>query len=829
MSSDLRGLHVGSRRRQVASPGFLGWASVTPGAPPPPPPPGLLTTRTINNTSGSTQAGDVATPSFGVQFKQGDIPAGTYPVFKKTDGTVLGATLYGVSSWDDGSMAFCGVIVRWPDSIAGSSTATVEIHSGGSAPAASSRSTSDLTAADLKVEVTGVVNLTGTYTSSLNDGITDADDIAVIGDGPAGKLWRIGEAFDNGSPHGQLYCWHYVTALQDGSGNLAGLRYLGRCMNGWATVATDANRKTVSAVLKSGATTLRTLSGHDTTETPGSNIGWPHYSSFFTAGTDAKYDYVQGGGSQTAEATLRITLDSTAKTYARATGLFAPWDLTISPTDDASVDYYPMGKAALDYRAMGTTGDASYIGPFTRANAKHFILQSATMERVCRASGLAVGGFRTCLRRDTTRALIPTTTNTYTGMTGQPTWVYSLGGSTGYVNPASNTSLWDGEASTDHRPNWQYYTYMITAERQFLDLLQELAVEGTAVTTIVGTPNTLNAAPVTGSMFANGEQRNITVGATTYRGITLVEGSAPTRQAAWKTRCVVQALRASPDTDPAGTGIKDFLNDLVDDNFAFAVAVNAARGAGWNDGGFWAFDGSGLDTSNWNMGYLYQVVGMAWFMTGGRADIATFRDHLAKRPEKWRSQGLDMAGFTGFYLRSRDESGALIEDATDTSFMGQVGNATLSWNAGTDVFTLSAGDNGNFTPTNGDVIGFTGASFPFAASAYQPFYVVNASGLTFQLADTPGGAAKDVTTTLSVGSFWARVANFSPGYTFQSRTASLPTGDVLAIQRAGCRFLKAAGCTTLDDVLTELDADFTAANGSTDATNNPKWAYVTSV
>ena len=60
---------------------------------------------------------------------------------------------------------------------------------------ASSRTLSDVTAADLKVELTGVTNLSGVWVASLNTAITDASEIIVIGDGPAGKLWRIRGAF----------------------------------------------------------------------------------------------------------------------------------------------------------------------------------------------------------------------------------------------------------------------------------------------------------------------------------------------------------------------------------------------------------------------------------------------------------------------------------------------------------------------------------------------------------------------------------------------------------------------------------------------------------
>ena len=64
----------------------------------------LITTITLQNTSASTQAAGFVSPMFGLPLKQGDMPAGQYPQFKLTDGTNCPASIWGVSSWPDGSM-----------------------------------------------------------------------------------------------------------------------------------------------------------------------------------------------------------------------------------------------------------------------------------------------------------------------------------------------------------------------------------------------------------------------------------------------------------------------------------------------------------------------------------------------------------------------------------------------------------------------------------------------------------------------------------------------------------------------------------------------------
>jgi len=345
---------------------------------------GLITTISLVNTSGSTQAANFVSPMMGMPFVQGDLPSGEYPVFTLEDDTPCPATIWGVTTWPDGSMKWCGAMIRVPTSIAGSGTLTINVSGGGSAPASSARATSDLTAADLKVELTGVTNLSGVWTASLNTAITDASEIVQIGDGPAGRIYRIrGALKQSGSAHGQLEGYHYAAILQNSVNGLLGLRYLGRVAQPWADVASPTpTRRVATAVLKSGATTIRTLTGHDTTETVGSNIGIPHYSGFFTAGADATWDYVQGGGSASADCTVRVVHSD----YFIKTRMVPPYDTSLTPTVGTSVDYVPYCKGSMQVRATGTTGPRDEIGVFPTWAIRHILTQSATDERNCRVS-----------------------------------------------------------------------------------------------------------------------------------------------------------------------------------------------------------------------------------------------------------------------------------------------------------------------------------------------------------------------------------------------------------------------------------------------------------
>lgn len=290
-----------------------------------------ITTITLANTSATEQAAGFVSPMFGLPLVQGDIPAGEYPQFALADDTPVPATVYSDTSWTDGSKKFCGVFARVPAAVPGSSSLTLRVKSGGSAPAASSRSTSDLLAADMKVELTGVTNLTGVWVASLNDAIADGTDIVVIGDGPAGKVWRIGGPFkQSGSPHGQLYCWHYVLAAQNASGGFSHLMYLGRVAQPFTDVTspTPATRS-FAAALKSGSTTLRSLQGTQAGETLSSTITMPHYTDFYTCGADGRWDFVQGGGSASSDCVVRVQHD---KSYLLKSRLLPAYDLTVMPT-----------------------------------------------------------------------------------------------------------------------------------------------------------------------------------------------------------------------------------------------------------------------------------------------------------------------------------------------------------------------------------------------------------------------------------------------------------------------------------------------------------------
>ena len=351
MSSDLRGLHVGSRRRQVDAPGILGWASVTPFAPPPPPPPGpgsTIAELAYFNDTASPIPAHAVTRMFGHQYREGDIPSGDYPQFELEDGTPVASNTDMATPWPDSSMLHASHTLRVPAGISaiartftissttitlanqtgltngdavvlkssevmrrpfrawrvyyvrlgGSNTATIhptaadavagtnailpstvgaeagsgtftlcpalkiKVKNGGSAPAASGFDTTTITGnSDLKLEAVGALDLSGTYTASVNTGISDGGlNLFAIGDGPVSRIYRVYQEFNNGSDHAQFGAHFYLQVLKNNAGGLYGIRCWPDLHNGWDDV-TSPKVKTLglaSIVFKNGAATVAT-------------------------------------------------------------------------------------------------------------------------------------------------------------------------------------------------------------------------------------------------------------------------------------------------------------------------------------------------------------------------------------------------------------------------------------------------------------------------------------------------------------------------------------------------------------------------------------------
>lgn len=741
------------------------------GVQPPAPPPGtvLSTLTMVNETAGAQPAGLVS-PMFGVPVKQGEIPAGDNPQFKLTDGTDCPATIWGKTSWPDGSLKFCAAMVRLPASVAAGGALVVEVQNGGVMPAPSLRSVSDLTAADIKVELTGVTNLSGLWTASLNDAITEATDVTVIGTGAVGKVWRIGgDCKQAGAAHGQLYCWHYVAALTNDSGGLLGLRYLGRVAQPWAEINSPvATRRTVTAQLKLGSTVRRTFQGHDTDETPGANIGMDHYTSWFTADTNARWDYIQSAGSAAIDGVVRVKHN---KNQQVRTKLLPPFNLALIPAANTSSPYNPYCAAQVT-RGMGNTGERPDIGLFTSWAVRHLMLQSEVDETLIRVQGLASGGWRTGARYKSTKQIVPVmeTAPSYAGLgTIQPNWRCHPDYMVGFVLPATSASLWQREDEPSHRPGLAYYPYLVTGEPQYLDLLIEQA--GNFITNkIIGKSFPNVTQPVTDATpFATAEfgERDVVIGSTMYKGGGMLFYEGLTRIVAWCHRDIAQAAAIYPDACPNGTEVRKYLRDVLKVGYDAMNDYNSRFGADWSNMGLIYFNKNAPEyLSVWCSGFLSNAVCHAASILPS-SGANTFRQFLGRFWENMASQ-MDIAAAYSHHASPFDSNGVRFSKMDDLMFEVV---ANLSFSTSTNRITVILGQSSAWSPHDGDVFCFAvkaGAN-PIPTYPYRTkFYAVNCSGKSAQLSLTPGGAP--IALPLDIASYtgpFVRLSNFAPDTTFE--------------------------------------------------------------
>ncbi|CAN7751904.1 hypothetical protein LJR039_006805 [Pseudorhodoferax sp. LjRoot39] len=754
-------------------PAWLGRAVAAPSPSKTTVPPGkrLCVVRLHNTHAERQQVAHFVTPMFGQAFRQGDMPAGERPRFTLADGTDCPATLWGITSWPDGSMKFCGAIVRVPTPVAAGAGLELEVRAGGSAERqVSKRTTTDLESAELSVVLEGLVALEGTWTAALNDGIHSRANIVQLAAGPAGALWRIGSEFRNraGKPHGQLYCWHYVLALTGANDEFTGLRYLARIAQPWTDVEQPkAEHREFSASLRAGAQVLRKLLGHTTTETPGDAIRLPHYASFFSAGHDGRWDYVQGTGKSPADAHVRVTLDGE---NLRRSGLVPPYDPEALINDAERIDYHPMGRGSIN-RAMGTTGERSDIGLLPEWNVRHLLKQSEDHERVVRVNGLSAAGFRLTFRKRATlqpvpcvdiRAQYPGLGNAETNWRG---YIYM----SGMTKPAPNESLW--REDTAHRPGCTYWPYLFTGEPQYLDLLTEHAFahvlelnqgNGTVWGTTFPRQQLLEG--------AWGGERGIRVGAggTLYKGSgVLLYGIGGQRMAAWRSRDVAQAAALAPDMPPDGAAVRQYLNDVLASSYAAFRDYMSKVPASFREAGLFMQDkGNGLP---WQIAYMsWSVCHQADIL--GTPDAAYVRSHLGRFWNGFARQA-DMACLVAMACSYRDEDGNLVDNINGV--LGSL-RCNLNFDAASSRITIAPAKdktNGAWSAHDGDRFSFAGKPMDLLKSfaemkPYRVFFAVRCEGQTFQLALKPNGPPIRFPESVVITDCFAQLKDFRPDLAF---------------------------------------------------------------
>jgi hypothetical protein len=721
-----------------------------------------LSRITIHNESATQQPADFVSNTFGCTFAQGDIPGGTYPHFKTVTGAIsCPATIYNSTSWPDGSMKFCAAFLIVPQAVPGSGSIQIGVRSGGSAPAASARTTADLTSLDLKIELTGVEQLTGTWTAALNTAIASGT-AYLIASGPAGAYWRIHADLRDGSnnAHGQLRGYHYVLALNNANGSFRGVRWLGKVENGWADVATDAAHRIVTGVVKRGATTVRTMQGltnnWDEARVFGSQFLLSYYGGIYSAGTDGKYDYFQGGGSSATDHTTRITID---RAYAIKSKLVPPWNQALAAQGvigGTPPSYYPSETGNI-YVYMPDTGGRPDIGLWPLWYINHFRNQTAAHEQVIRVNSLCAAHVRETVKRKSTGNIVVANDiqPSYTGLgSPQPTWRVSQSNKVNTPVPSPDkATIRHNEA---HTPSLNFWPYLFTGEQQFLDHLMNHAAASHIDQGAGSGDAKVDGSRTMPRFNLTGGTRDIRLGIGSgpiiKGGGLLLAWNANNRSAAWTSRDLAQAAYIYPDTCPYGTGARAYFQDLINGAYDGFTSWLALQPATWRAEGLWV---TGPGGNQWMDNMVRQSLCHQEDISGkANPKVSQILDFLSLTYQTYAltHQIGAMTAYRVAYLSALDTIGEHVTDCAMTI------ESNITWTASDSRGVFQ--DTGLTAIQNGDWIihypnlvldATSGIPCPEASDSVRCYMVnVNAANRSFQISLTPGGAPLTIPADISI-------------------------------------------------------------------------------
>jgi hypothetical protein len=558
-----------------------------------------------------------------------------------------------------------------------------------------------------------------------------------------------------------------------------------------------------------------------------------YFGALFTAGSSGKWDFVQGGGSDTTDTPLRFEIN---QPYWVTTGLIPSYDLKIRPQSNAPAKYWSNCSEPVT-RFLSQTGERDDLGIAPSWYARHFLTQAHVDEHVVRVAGLVGGhGFSIGLENSATLSY-PCVNNgmdgngkPYKGMPApNPTFSWyatglpsSTSGFTDTTNPMVQLAGFS-QQDTTHMPQFNYYPYLLTGEPWHLDALLEHANNA-----VYGRWAVYGTADITKDHYAlggdnGGGDRTLKVYRNPQRyGITVGCNTGQARNDAWASALVASAAAICPDRNPDCASYKKYFGDLNSATWAAAVDILNALPPFAAKYGIWDvnYADGGYYIDHWQLGYLGAAISLAATATEDPRALTTLQahvkyfDHIVGRFGGWS------AGAYQTIVKLGSEMGAaLVRDDSHIAFYGPV----VSWIRGGQ-FTLVPFS--NYVPANNDVIIFDvpGAT-PAGFKNFRPYYFVNLSGTSFDLSATPGGSPIPLKDSYSGGNTFFFVSSQPPA-----------TGSIQgAIGTPSCynteitsmlNYAVAAGAKVSQATLDDLNHRNKRAG--LDFTSDPKWGMTTS-
>jgi len=542
------------------------------------------------------------------------------------------------------------------------------------------------------------------------------------------------------------------------------------------------------------------------------------FGTMYSAESNGQYSYIQGAGTVAADTSVRVIVSNT---YLRSTHLILSYAFgTYSPASNSSCSYFIM-TACFITRYFEQTGERDDIGPTSAYATRYLFTGAAVDEQVVRNIAL-IGANLPVKFRDATTKSVPNLTNS--SRSGMPSstattmrWYGNPVATAGFTAP-SNSAVWVAGFSTpdsSHLPDFTGTAYLMFAEPQMMDQVADfgsLAVlfrsQGIGVAS-VGAVTTIGG--------AGGASRNFTISGTTYYGATLNYGNT-LRTDAWSIRDVSAAAGLLPNTNPENAAYWQYFNDLLQATFDAEAAYFPLLPTYPVTNGLWNETDSAAGGTNdeWTTSYMRHALGLAYGRTEKAGALAFLNLELGWPTHIHNVWGTAYIPHYESMIRQANNSHSapfMTSDALGAFY----DDATLSWNSGTGLFTISNLPPGT-TWSNGDLIIFNeqDQTVPGNFSGETPYYVKNLSGLTFNLATSPGGTVVTPSTTSSNGHTYL----YSSSLVAPNNITSNTTGSgYLASITSSFLFAKSLNATVDATTQADLVADLAAQSGYVAAFN----------
>ncbi len=455
-----------------------------------------------------------------------------------------------------------------------------------------------------------------------------------------------------------------------------------------------------------------------------------------------------------------------SKTYWKSTGLVPPYDTEFAPDPNATVSYTPLGNMGHRTNIDGGAGYAGR-GMLTRYDVRAFMNQAALDGRVVRTNAFAGLHLPYHFRDERTRTrsgesadiantLMPQlwwpkadSASTFTGLP-TPRHAYRKVNAieesyrAGYVDPQGGSGVWSPGGDASHASAFCTYAYLLEGERYMLESVIDHA------TFIVSNqnPNSFDGLPPVHWWFDTTARAEMSIPGTLWSAIPDM-ATGQERSLGFSANLLGHAAALTPDNDPQGPYLRGW-NSHCGEYLAAGLATTPPSALA----GGWTYLSIGTMRSPWMTNLIVQ----GCYGNAAMTEVSDFASY----------GNMAVKSTAALFNRSRSDAGAerSVSNAinagynlTTNPFFPVDGALTIHPTTCTsNVLTWGH----YYGPQAGEVVyfltfnsGYGAVALPAGFTAGTPYYVINPTSTTYQIAATPGGAVVSVPNgSYSVGGRW---------------------------------------------------------------------------